>query len=238
MSISICIGGPKTGKSTTLLFLSKILAKNNKKVLLIDTTKNQGIYSFFNYNFEIESECPLNTGNVVVRDDFDIVFTKPSINSKFDFKKLNKFNFNEYDYVFIEGDEFIDKDLISKADNVCLFQDTDKHTLLFNKLTLKNLNIDANKLIVIFNNLLATKFDTDIFLNEIISVVNNSVDGLNAIYELPFTDTDLLLTMENKFDGKLKLKKYSDIWKESLFDIVEHFDKSINSKLFKKFIRK
>jgi Mrp family chromosome partitioning ATPase len=45
----IFIGADRVGKSNLILSMAKVLAKLNKKVLVVDTTISQGIKSFFDF---------------------------------------------------------------------------------------------------------------------------------------------------------------------------------------------
>lgn len=230
----VFLGADRTGKSSTMLALAKILANVDKKVLVIDATQSQGVYSFFDYNFDIEVKNPLDEGKTIVRENFEIVFS--NMESEFEFEKLNKYNFSKYDYVFIEGDKNLPPHLVNTA-HIILFQDFDKHTLLKNKIILKKFKIDANKLTVIFNNMLDDVKLKDHFLDELFSEIKLNISGLNEIFEIPFEEVDIVNTIENKTDGYLDLKAYSNCYKSAIYEIVNSIEE-IDKKTFKKILGK
>lgn len=84
----IFIGPNRVGKSSLILSISKVLAKLDKKVLVIDTTVSQGIKSFFDFNFQVEPKDPLESRAPVIRENFSILFT--NVEDKFDFTKLEE----------------------------------------------------------------------------------------------------------------------------------------------------
>ncbi|HAG44319.1 MAG TPA: hypothetical protein DCL31_14595, partial [Clostridium sp.] len=73
MDISLFIGANGTGRSHTMIILAKILAKLGNDVLVIDTTNSQGIFNYFEYNVDVESEVALTEFNPIIREEISIL---------------------------------------------------------------------------------------------------------------------------------------------------------------------
>lgn len=229
----IFIGPSRVGKSNLILSISKVLAKLNKKVLVIDTTISQGIKSFFEFNFQIEPEDPLKDLKPVVREGFDMLFTK--IEDKFAFDKLDKVNFNKYDYVFIEADRYFDRNLIGDS-KVYLLQDYDKDTLEKNKDLLMKLNISLEKLQVVFVNRVESICDNMYFLSELITCLNKKFKERNEDIDIDFSEQDYVNILSGKLDGHVYLSDFSDEYKSSLFNVVNKIT-DIDFKKYRKIVR-
>lgn len=228
----IFIGGERTGKSTMILSLAHILSKVDKNILIIDTTRSQGIYSFYNYNNDIENS------KKIIRENCEIIISNPCevCFANFDFSMLRQLDMNKYDYIFIEADHYFDVQLLDTVEKIFLFQDGDKHSLLKSKYILeklKNYKSLDEKLIAVFSIFYDAKFDINYFTNEL-----NSKDVLikNNYTEIGFAEDDVTNILQSKLEGKLNIRDFSTDYKEALYSIINEIEK-INEKQFRKFIK-
>lgn len=231
----IFIGANRVGKSNLILSIATVLAKLNKKVLVIDTTLSQGMKSFFDFNFQLEPKDPLRNLIPVVREEFNILFTDTVPENKFDFTKLNKINFDIYDYVFIEADKYLDKNLIHSAEKIYLLQDYDKDTLIKNKEMLTKFKCELSKLQIIFINKIENICDNMYFLSELIPCMNKVFKGRNDDIEIDFSEHDYANILESKIDGHIYLSDFSNEYKVSLFEIVNTITE-VSPKKFQKVV--
>lgn len=222
-------GADRTGKSTNVLFLAKLLSTIGKKVIVIDTTFSQSITSFFNINTDLEST------NILIRDNFEVMFFKQY--QEFEFENLELVNLENYDYVFVEGDIISNIHFIKDVEKVLVFQDNDKSTLVKNKLILRELNVDAREVIFVFNNILRdSNFDTMFLLNELVSCIKvSNIENVNENIEIPFNEDDISAILDAKMDGKLKITNISNDYKKSLFNLVNIFE-DISEKEYKRIL--
>ncbi|MCH4200143.1 MAG: hypothetical protein LKF87_12320 [Clostridium tyrobutyricum] len=215
----IFIGADRVGKSNLILSMAKVLAKLNKKVLVVDTTISQGIKSFFDFNFQIETKDPLRDLTPIVRENFKIIFT--IVEDNYDFKRLEKVDFENYDYVFIEADKNFDKGFMEEASKIYLLQDYDKATLEKNKKILSKFKIKSDKLIIVFIKRLEI-CDNMYFLSELIPCLSNLSNNRNDDIEIDFSEEDYVNILESKLNGSICLSDFSDEYKSSLFNLVNN----------------
>ncbi|MDT8718226.1 hypothetical protein IAI10_16285 [Clostridium sp. 19966] len=226
------LGAKRTGKTTNMILLAKILAKLKKKVLVVDTSFDQGIKSFFCFNSDIESLNPLEDSKTIIRDDFEIVFGQQY--KTFDINRLKEYNLEKYDYVFYEGDINVPMDLIHSAERVFLFQDGDKAALYENKDILGKINIEENKIIIVFNSMLNIEYGPMYLLSELVKYIKiKDLSKVNENIEILFDERNLGIIQEGKMNGKIDLKKLTDEYKGALFDFINIIEK-VDIKNFKK----
>ncbi|MBY6773695.1 hypothetical protein [Clostridium botulinum] len=229
------IGASNVGKSHTMLALSKILSLLNKNVAVFDLTKSQGSYNYYNYNLEVESDRALSELKPIIRDNVSIFVNNPNLNLEVDVNKIFKYDLKKFDYVFIEVDEeSATKDLLSKVDKVFLIQNYDKDKLIKNNNLIKKLKVNGEKITFIFNQILESKFDKVYLIDMLMENLNNKVGLLNnGDVEIPFCEEDLILSSNNKVDGVLHLKDYSDEFKIAMFELVSKVMEVDNKKFNK-----
>lgn len=239
MKINLFMGADGTGRSHTMLILAKILAKLGNNVLVVDTTKGQGIFNYFEYNNDIENEVALTNLDPIIREDISILVDNPLGNRlEINFKALlDELKTNEYDYVFIEVDTAVDNRLIQEVNKIFIVQNSDKDKLLKNKNILRccnSLNVDSAKIHFVFNQIVDGRCDKAYLSQELFSSLNNKIAFLdNQDIEIPFEEEDLIWSYENKMDGKLSLKGYSADFKNAMYELTNIIT-PVDSKVFKK----
>jgi len=232
------MGADGTGRSHTMLILAKILAKLGNNVLVVDTTKGQGIFNYFEYNTDIENEVALTSLDPIIREDISILVNNPSNNRlEINFNLLDELKTNEYDYVFIEVDTVVDNRLIQESNKIFIVQNSDKDKLLRNKNILRccnSLDVDSSKIHFVFNQIVDSRYDKSYLSQELFSSLNNKIAFLdNQDIEIPFEEEDLIWSYENKMDGKLSLKGYSVDFKNAMYELTNMIT-PVDSKAFKK----
>lgn|GEM_PF-1557429 len=238
MKINLFMGADGTGRSHTMLILAKILAKLGNNVLVVDTTKGQGIFNYFEYNTDIENEVALTSLDPIIREDISILVNNPSNNRlEINFNLLDELKTNEYDYVFIEVDTVVDNRLIQESNKIFIVQNSDKDKLLRNKNILRccnSLDVDSSKIHFVFNQIVDSRYDKSYLSQELFSSLNNKIAFLdNQDIEIPFEEEDLIWSYENKMDGKLSLKGYSVDFKNAMYELTNMIT-PVDSKAFKK----
>lgn len=230
-------GANNVGKSHTMLVLAKLLAMLNKNVAVIDGTKDQGVYNYFNYNKDVENNRALKNLKPIIREDISIFANDPIQREDINFEILKSFKFDNYDLVFIEADEYTSEKLISYAKRIFLVQNSDKDKLLRNVNLLKRVNIDADKLTFIFNQILENKFDIMYLLNSLVQNLYNRAALINNEFiDIPYYEDDIILSLNNKVDGRISIKNYSDDFKHAMFDLINKVI-TISDKEFNKLMR-
>ncbi|WP_454053331.1 hypothetical protein [Clostridium sp. Marseille-Q7071] len=236
MNINLFIGANGTGRSHTMLILAKILARLNNNVLVIDTTKSQGVFNYFEYNTDVESEVALTELDPIIREEISILVDNPLNNRlDIDYKTLlENVELNKYNYIFIEVDGVVDSTLIQESSKIFMVQNSDKDKLIRNKKILKEINIDSTKLHFIFNQIVDSRYDKSYLLENLFSSLNNKIAVLNnEDIEIPFLEEDLIWSYENKLDGKISLKGYSGDFKKAMYELINIIT-SVDNKTFKK----
>lgn len=224
MDISLFIGANGTGRSHTMIILAKILAKLGNNVLVIDTTNSQGIFNYFEYNADVESELALTEFDPIIREEISILVDNPLNRNRLDIDYktlLENVELNKYNYIFIEVDGVVDSILIKESSRIFMVQNSDKDKLIRNKKILKGLNIDSTKLHFIFNQIVDSRYDKSYLLEELFSSLNNKIAALdNEDVEIPFLEEDLIWSYENKLDGKISLKGYSQDFRKAMYELT------------------
>lgn len=219
------LGSNGVGKTHLMLILAKILSKSGKEVLVLDDN-NIGSYNYFNYNNDVEDEIAVTKEKTeIIRDNIEI---------KFGFEN-NKDIIEKYDYVFVEkNNEGIN---LKYFDKVFFMQNYDKEKLVRNKNIIKYYkDYDFVNTHFIFNQMLDVTMDKECLLNELVEEVKNKTQMINnEDFEIRFNEVDLMMSTINKFNGIIKLKNYSDDFKEQIFEIINVFEK-FDNKEFKKII--
>lgn len=235
----IFAGTQNTGKSQNMLATAVILALLNKKVLVIDTTKDQGLFSYFNFNEDLDENMSLDKLKPFVRHDIEIMVNNPVEEVKVNYSSFSNFNFNEYDYIFVEVDETMNDTWIEQAKMILFFQSSDKATLYKNKEILERIAryTDVEKLEFIYNQYVDCKASKDYLLNHLIQDIKHKKYELACKddIEIPYESENMIISLNNKVDGKLNLKKYSRDYKEALFEIVNLLIE-VNEKTFKRLV--
>ncbi|WP_291582738.1 hypothetical protein [Clostridium sp. UBA6640] len=237
MDISLFIGANGTGRSHTMIILAKILAKLGNIILVIDTTNSQGIFNYFEYNTDVESEVSLTEFNPIIREEISILVDNPLNCNRLDIDYkilLENVELNKYNYIFIEVDGVVDNRLVKESSRIFITQNSDKDKLIRNKKILKELNINSTKLHFIFNQIVDSRYDKRYLLEELLSSLNNKIAVLNnEDVEIPFLEEDLIWSYENKLDGKISLKGYSEYFKKAMYELTNIIT-FVDSKTFKK----
>jgi cellulose biosynthesis protein BcsQ len=231
----IFLGVNGAGKSHLLLSTARVLSAKGNNVLAIDTTKNQSMYSWFNYNYELEDEQALHYLKPIVRSDIDILADNPTIHVKVDYKKLESYNLNSYDFILIEGDESTNDEWLSKANKIFLVVNSEKNNIhkLAKMMKEKSKYIDKKNLNIVFNQYLDSKLNKDYVYNKIIDSVDDKFSFIDSTdIEIPFDSNDMITTQNNKMDGKIGLNNYSYDYKSGIFELV-NFITPLSSKEFK-----
>jgi len=237
MDISLFIGANGTGRSHTMIILAKILAKLGNDVLVIDTTNSQGIFNYFEYNVDVESEVALTEFNPIIREEISILVDNPLNCNRLDIDYktlLENVELNRYNYIFIEVDGVVDSRLIKESSRIFMVQNSDKDKLIRNKKVLNELNIDSTKLHFIFNQIVDSRYDKSYLLEELFSSLNNKIAIMdNEDVEIPFLEEDLIWSYENKLDGKISLKGYSEDFRKAMYELTNIIT-FVDSRTFKK----
>ncbi len=237
MDISLFIGANGTGRSHTMIILAKILAKLGNDVLVIDTTNSQGIFNYFEYNVDVESEVALTEFNPIIREEISILVDNPLNCNRLDMDYktlLENVELNRYNYIFIEVDGVVDSRLIKESSRIFMVQNSDKDKLIRNKKVLNELNIDSTKLHFIFNQIVDSRYDKSYLLEELFSSLNNKIAIMdNEDVEIPFLEEDLIWSYENKLDGKISLKGYSEDFRKAMYELTNIIT-FVDSRTFKK----
>ena len=237
MDISLFIGANGTGRSHTMIILAKILAKLGNNVLVIDATDSQGIFNYFEYNVDVESEVALTEFDPIIREEISILVDNPLNCNRLDIDYktlLENVELNKYNYIFIEVDGVVDSRLIKESSRIFMIQNSDKDKLIRNKKILKELNIDSTKLHFIFNQIVDSRYDKSYLLEELFSSLNNKIAVLdNEEVEIPFLEEDLIWSYENKLDGKISLKGYSEDFRKAMYELTNIIT-FVDSRTFKK----
>lgn len=237
MDISLFIGANGTGRSHTMIILAKILAKLGNDVLVIDTTNSQGIFNYFEYNVDVESEVALTEFDPIIREEISILVDNPLNCNRLDIDYktlLENVELNRYNYIFIEVDGVVDSRLIKESSRIFMVQNSDKDKLIRNKKILNELNIDSTKLHFIFNQIVDSRYDKSYLLEELFSSLNNKIVIMdNEDVEIPFLEEDLIWSYENKLDGKISLKGYSEDFRKAMYELTNIIT-FVDSRTFKK----
>ncbi|ARC84434.1 cobQ/CobB/MinD/ParA nucleotide binding domain protein [Clostridium argentinense CDC 2741] len=237
MDISLFIGANGTGRSHTMIILAKILAKLGNDVLVIDTTNSQGIFNYFEYNVDVESEVALTEFDPIIREEISILVDNPLNCNRLDIDYktlLENVELNRYNYIFIEVDGVVDSRLIKESSRIFMVQNSDKDKLIRNKKILNELNIDSTKLHFIFNQIVDSRYDKSYLLEELFSSLNNKIAIMdNEDVEIPFLEEDLIWSYENKLDGKISLKGYSEDFRKAMYELTNIIT-FVDSRTFKK----
>lgn len=237
MDISLFIGANGTGRSHTMIILAKILAKLGNDVLVIDTTNSQGIFNYFEYNVDVESEVALTEFDPIIREEISILVDNPLNCNRLDIDYktlLENVELNRYNYIFIEVDGVVDSRLIKESSRIFMVQNSDKDKLIRNKKVLNELNIDSTKLHFIFNQIVDSRYDKSYLLEELFSSLNNKIAIMdNENVEIPFLEEDLIWSYENKLDGKISLKGYSEDFRKAMYELTNIIT-FVDSRTFKK----
>ncbi|MBD8045841.1 hypothetical protein [Clostridium faecium] len=219
------LGANNTGKTHIMLVVGKILTELKNEVLLIDNSSSKGVYNYFNYNTDVESEIAA-TSQEIVRENICIR------------SNIGKIQEEQYDYILIESDN-VNQNL-NAFSKVFIVQNYDKDKLIKNKEIIKHYNNSSDFCNVhfVFNQMLQNVSDREYLFQELIEVMKNKTQILkNEDIEIPFLEEDLIVSSLNKFNGGIKLKKYSGDFKQSIFQLINFImDTEIDNKKFKKII--
>lgn len=208
------LGADGTGRSHTLLNVAKMLEEENKKVLVVDLSWSQGLNSYFDFEIENEVERDLD---IRIRENIDIYNFKNEVNVS----EILNLDLKGYDYVFIEGDANLDERVLSFADKIFLLQNFDKDKLIKNMSLLNNLGDYISKVSVVLNQVIDNRIDTSYFLDDLMQASSNKAAFINIRqFEIPLIERDIQVALENKIDGRLKLKEYSKDFKLAIKEIM------------------
>lgn len=216
-SLNIFLGSSDTDKAHIALSTAKILATAGNTVLVVDCSKNQDVYGFFNYSPE-ETQLSLTEGTLLVRENIDILSdNRRNPNSKPDLETIfNSIDYDGYDYVIAVGEELIPSEMFKYADRLFLVQEQSNNSLEDNNYFLEIFKdvIDISCINVIYNNFLDISFNQDYFLNLL------GVPVTSTFITVPSYREDVLLKCSNRLNGTFNLKKYSVPFKNSLYEII------------------
>lgn len=227
MNLSVFLGTQGTGKSHIMIYTAKMLANGGKNVLVVDGTSDQGLYNFFNFNRDLETDLE----KPFIREEIEIIARNPLTHKTTDYGFLSNINFDKYDAVLIEIDKIIENHLFIKPKNVFLIQNFDKVKLIRNKNLIENLQKNI-KVKIIFNQVIECKLKKE-YIYEFLGL------GKTQAYEIPFNESDIQISYNSKMDGRLHLKKYSYDFKHTIFQIAnEIIPLGKDKKLFKKLINR
>lgn len=231
------VGSHKVEKSEMILSVAKIMSQFGK-VLVIDTSQSQEIYSCFNFNTELEKHMTLNNLKPFLRHGIDILANDPTNITSIDYSKLESFDFSEYKYILVEADETVSYQWGEKCKNIFLVQSNDKYVMLKNKIILKNLCnfVDSEKINFIFNNYVDCKANIPYIT---LNMINDTEAKFKFIYkeeiEIPFDEQNLVTCFDNKVEGSINLKHYTNEYKEAIYSIC-NIIKTMDIKTFKKLV--
>lgn len=199
------LGSRCVGKSHLILYTAKVISRLDKKVLVVDATSSEGVSGFFNINSDIEMKS-----NYLEREGFDIVFIGNASDEKL-IEFINKEN-EKYDYVLIEYDKEISQLITDDSDKIILIQNFDKTNLLNNKIIIKD-GLENKSICLVLNMAMDCKLKKKYILNYL------KIDS-EKIIEIPFIDTDYKASIDNKMDGRLNFKKFSEEHNKSILEIA------------------
>lgn len=228
------IGAEKVGKSHIMLAVGKILASLGKNILVIDTTKSQGIYSYFNYNEDLESDKALYDVKPIIRNDMDILVNCPLFRNNINYEAFKKVDMDKYDFILIEGDRELNGEWLEYVNTLFLIQNYDMQSLIYSKLILNALDSMYKNIKLIFNQYLCCKMDKVYMISKMLENKKEKYKiAIEDDIEIPFCEDDIIISINNKLNGSISLKKYSKEFKDALFEIVNNIIK-IDEKSFKK----
>lgn len=217
--INLFLGASKTGKSHTLLSVAKVLSSLGK-VLVIDTTLSQGIFSYI----EVDN---LEKNLDVYSREFDILK---------DYKKNSLELVNKYRYILVEADKTVNQKLLNHAEHIFLVQNYDADCLNKNLdiLVKNNEFIMEDKFNIVFNQILdESKLNVDIMYGELISKMKNKFKATENDYvTIPFSIEDLIFACNNRINGRFNFSQYSKVFKEGLYKIIHVINDEIDEKRF------
>lgn len=232
------IGAEKVGKSHIILSVGKILAALGKNILVIDTTRSQGIYSYFNYNKEVESTTALYEVKPIIRNGMEILVNYPGVHRGIDYNHLNQVDMDKYDFILVEGDKELNNQWTEYANTLFFIQNYDIQSLLCNKLILSSLGNMYRNIKLIFNQYIYCRMDKVYMISNILENRKEKYKmTMEEDIEIPFSEEDIVTSINNKLDGNISLKKYSNEFKKALFQIVNSIVK-LDEKSFKKICMK
>lgn len=223
------LGADGTGRSHTLLNVAKMLEEENKKVLVVDLSWSQGLNSYFDFEIENEIEKDLD---IRIRENIDIYKFKKEVN----ISDLLKLDLKGYDYVFIEGDLNLDERVLNFADKIFLLQNFDKDKLIKNVSLISKLGEHTSKLSIVLNQVVDNRIDISYFLDDLIQAAFNRAVLINCKqFEIPLIERDIQVALENKIDGRLRIKNYSKDFrlaiKEIMLEVVREEEEYTNKKI-------
>jgi hypothetical protein len=228
--ISAFVGHYNSGKTHTILALSRALTLLDKKILYMASNSNVKYY----FNFTDEE---LKSGNEFIRSNFTIYCTNDSNRQNVVNKVIKESSL--YDFIFIEMDlNSMDYDVLNMCSRIFLIQNSDKICFERNLQLLRKLkakNIDGGKYNIVFNQYIdGVKLDKEYMMSNYVEHVNSKAVFIdNPIITIDYDIEDFIIGLSNKVDGKLAYKKYSLEFKQALHELVNVFIE-ISAKEFKK----
>ena len=89
----------------------------------------------------------------------------------------------------------------------------------------------------IFNQMMCTTTDREFLLSQLVGNIKKSGILDNEDIEIPFNQEDFINVSINKFNGHIKLKNYSNEFKQALYQLINLINK-VESREFRKVIER
>ncbi|WP_202707659.1 hypothetical protein [Sporosalibacterium faouarense] len=235
-------GAPKTGSTFLAKYAAKIISKDNKRIAVVDISKNKGIYHniCFGRDQDTIGLLELLNGNGNKRalpygENIDI-FTVTSkvildLVPSVLLKRVEEIR-EEYDLVIIDSDLETSKSLISCSvktiDELYLIQDLHEENaaqmeIFLNKIKdrLKENEINAT---IVCNKSIYCKVKFEYFEKYF-----NTLGEVKAVL-IPFEERNMIVDLNNKSTGHIKTNKFTNNLKKALYGLCSNIT-NVNSKV-------
>lgn len=217
------LGTDNVGKSTIILQTANFLSALGKEVLVIDITNKQSMFSYFKFDEEVESTSPLRDMNSIIRNNFEILINDPKQKIEINFEKIiESLDLDKFDYILIESDGMVDKNLLRKVKQVFIIQNSNSYSLNKNIELIKNLKLSGKNMRLIFNQYIEINYmDSGYMAN---MLVENVTEKLALISTedviIPYNPEDVFQNFENQVKGKLMFNGFSETFKYGIQSVV------------------
>lgn len=207
MKYSVFLGAEGVGKSHIITCTAKILANAGKKVLVVDTSKSQNLFFYFNLHKSLIEKGPVEV------EGFDLM-----VNSPYDgepvYIDLDSVKGN-YDYILLEAGKEVNVRVVFGAEHKFLIQDFDHINLIKNKHFVEELykNKGAFEMHLVFNQSVPSKMKF-VYAEKYLAL------SIGKRMDIPFSLKDFIAEKNNKVDQRVFLKGFSDMHNAALFDIA------------------
>lgn len=216
-------------KSDLIIYIAKILVSLNKKVLLIDASILQKA------KYIVPSISPTKS-YVTDFEEIDVAVGFQNYNEIKEYLGLPQHATFTYDYILIDADtsEAIENFEIKSANNNYFVTGFDSYSLKRGLEILSDLSEPIPLKRILFSKNITE--EENVYL-EYVSLGSKAIWDEEKIY-FPFEQGDQTVIIENQMISKIKFRKLTELYKESLIFIVEELvedkkEKALVRKVFK-----